>query len=59
MTNQNNCELCNHKKHHHGGHCYMFRLAPTQPCAHHTVSALAGRASIQKTVIRMMKKGTP
>ncbi len=34
--NQNNCSTCNHKQYPGGGHCYMFRAAPAEPCAHHT-----------------------
>ena len=34
--NPNNCATCKHKQHPDGGHCYMFRLEPTEPCAQHT-----------------------
>lgn len=36
MSNPNNCETCDHKKHPDGGHCYMFRLEPKNPCSQHT-----------------------
>ena len=34
--NPNNCATCKHKQNPDGGHCYMFRLEPTEPCAQHT-----------------------
>lgn len=34
--NPNNCSTCEHKLTPDGGHCYMFRFTPTEPCAHHT-----------------------
>lgn len=37
MTNPNNCETCDHKKNPDGGHCYMFRDAPTEVCYVHTM----------------------
>lgn len=36
MDNPNNCATCRHKQTPDGGHCYMFRFAPTEPCAQHT-----------------------
>lgn len=57
MSNPNNCEMCDHKKRPDGGHCYMFRMSPTEPCMQHTIRVLASRASFQKTVISLMKKG--
>lgn len=56
MSNSNNCEMCDHKKNPDGGHCYMFRMAPAEPCMQHTVRALAARAGIQQTFIRMIKR---
>lgn len=35
MSNPNNCAACEHKRYPDGGHCYMFRDAPTEPCAKH------------------------
>lgn len=34
--NPNNCETCEHKQNADGGHCYMFRDAPTEVCMQHT-----------------------
>ncbi len=42
--NPNNCATCDHKRHPDGGHCYMFRWTPTEPCAHHTFRVEALRA---------------
>lgn len=36
MTNPNNCDTCDHKRIPDGGHCYMFRQAPTDVCMQHT-----------------------
>lgn len=36
VTNPNNCETCDHKQNPDGGHCYMFREAPTEVCMQHT-----------------------
>lgn len=44
MSNPNNCETCDHKKHPDGGHCYMFRYTPTEPCAQHTFRLESMRA---------------
>lgn len=44
MSNPNNCTTCDHKKHPDGGHCYMFKLAPTSACSHHTFNVEAWRA---------------
>lgn len=35
-SNPNNCETCEHKKHTHDGHCYMFKNEPTEICYVHT-----------------------
>lgn len=35
MSNPNNCATCKHIKHPQGGHCYMFRHAPTERCHQH------------------------
>ena len=37
-TNPNNCQYCEHSKNPQGGHCYMFRKAPTDICAKHTLA---------------------
>lgn len=44
MSNPNNCKHCDHKQHPDDGWCYMFRLEPTGPCAHHTMRTEAARA---------------
>ena len=36
MKQQEKCKSCGHKNQPDGGHCYMFRLIPTGPCAQHT-----------------------
>lgn len=36
MENPNNCGTCDHIEHPDGGHCYMFREAPTDVCFVHT-----------------------
>lgn len=36
-ANPNNCETCDHFKHPDGGHCYMFREAPTYVCLIHSL----------------------
>lgn len=36
MSNPNNCAACDHKRFPDGGHCYMFRDAPTDACHKHT-----------------------
>ena len=36
MENPNNCETCDHKKNPDGGHCYMFKDAPSEICMQHT-----------------------
>ena len=53
MSNPNRCETCDHKRHPDGGHCYMFRLAPTEPCAHHTYPVEAIRASRMNLLLRL------
>jgi len=45
MSNPNRCVTCDHKQNPDHGHCYMFRLAPTEPCAHHTYPVEANRAA--------------
>lgn len=35
-VNPNNCDTCDHKRDPDGGHCYMFREAPTEVCMQHT-----------------------
>lgn len=35
MAQQEKCKSCGHKQHPDGGHCYMFRLMPTESCAQH------------------------
>lgn len=42
--NINNCEHCGHKQNPDGGWCYMFRVAPTGPCAQHTIGVAAAMA---------------
>lgn len=42
--NLNNCATCDHKRNPDGGHCYMFRLAPTTACVQHTYSVQQWRA---------------
>ena len=46
MSNPNNCATCEHKRRvaPTEGHCYMFRLEPTEPCAQHTARFEAARA---------------
>ena len=44
MSNPNDCATCRHKRHPDGGHCYMFRLAPTEPCAQHSIQVESLRA---------------
>ncbi len=39
VPNPNNCDTCGHKKNPDGGHCYMFRGAPTEVCMQHTLRA--------------------
>jgi len=56
MTNPNNCESCDHKKHPDHGWCYMFRLSPTGPCAHHTVRTLVV-ANIRQQVVQRIYRG--
>ena len=41
--NTSMCELCKHKLHPDGGWCYMFRHAPSGPCAQHSVVTLSAR----------------
>jgi hypothetical protein len=36
LTNQSNCETCEHKKTPQGGWCYMFEVEPVKTCLHHT-----------------------
>ncbi|EKD89721.1 MAG: hypothetical protein ACD_33C00002G0013 [uncultured bacterium] len=36
MSNPNNCSKCDHSKYPDGGHCYMFKDAPTYICMQHT-----------------------
>lgn len=59
MSKPNNCEMCQHKKNPDGGHCYMFRLAPTEPCMQHTVRTLAASASRQRVFALLAKKAQP
>ena len=46
-VNPNNCQYCDHSKNPQGGHCYMFREAPTEICRKHTLAGLG--ASINAT----------
>lgn len=36
VSNPNNCQYCDHSKNPQGGHCYIFREAPTEVCHKHT-----------------------
>ena len=39
--NPNNCASCEYMRYpHEGGHCYMFRFAPTEVCRQHTTPLL-------------------
>jgi hypothetical protein len=59
MSNPNNCNACDHKNKPDGGHCYMFKLEPTKPCAHHTIRALAARATIQQALSKLGNGAKP
>ena len=52
MTYPNPCNQCSHKAHTDGGHCYMFRSAPTTACAQYkpTKLALRGAAAVLAAV---------
>jgi hypothetical protein len=41
-TNPNNCLTCDHHQNPDGGHCYMFRDAPTEVCMQHTGRQMPG-----------------
>lgn len=41
MENPNNCDLCKHKQHPDGGHCYMFREPPSDVCRWHGLTIRA------------------
>lgn len=58
MSNPNNCAMCDHSRHKDGGHCYMFRFAPTEPCAQHTVRFEAARA-MRIAVLRLSQHAQP
>lgn len=45
MSNPNNCKACSHFQNEPGGHCYMFRHEPTEPCMQHTVRFEAAQAA--------------
>lgn len=55
----NNCQHCDHKTNNpDGGHCYMFRVEPKGPCAHHTVrvvSTIAMRLQIAHRIAEQLK----
>jgi len=58
--NPNNCQRCDHKQHApEDGWCYMFRYAPTAPCAQHTArfeSARAFRLLMAGRILDAMKE---
>lgn len=54
MSNPNNCSTCDHKKHPDGGHCYMFRFAPTEPCMQHSVRFESAR-NMRMAVLQMSR----
>lgn len=58
MTYQNPCNLCSHKAHNDGGHCYMFRSAPTTACAQYkpTKLALRGATTVLAAVVNSQKE---
>lgn len=39
----NNCQTCKHKQNPDGGHCYMFRVEPQEPCMQHTIYVIERR----------------
>ena len=41
MKNPNNCATCSHSLHSGGGHCYMYKTAPTVACVSHTGNRLS------------------
>ena len=47
-----NCQHCDHKNNPEGGHCYMFRTAPTgQYCAQYTpTDAIRQRKMLLKQI---------
>lgn len=50
-----NCETCEHKQNHQGGHCYMFEREPAI-CRAHTQGLSAGAiGSVQKAPIRLQR----
>lgn len=59
MSNPNNCKHCDHKQHPDDGWCYMFRLEPTGPCAHHTMRTEAARAMRLNAAFILRNKYTP
>ena len=40
LRHNNQCEACAHKQNPDGGHCYMFRSEPDEPCCQHSVPVL-------------------
>lgn len=38
MNNPNNCTTCEYKQHPDGGHCYMFKDAPSEKCHQYKMS---------------------
>lgn len=51
MKNPNNCETCGYAPHGDGGHCYMFRDAPTEVCYAHT-----GRRCPETNALALIKR---
>lgn len=58
MTNPNNCAACKHKDYPDGGWCYMFRLAPTEPCAQHTEMIERTKASRMQVAAKLLERFT-
>lgn len=55
MSSPNNCASCKHKQRPDGGHCYMFRVEPQEPCMQHTIR-FEGAKAIRMLALRPATK---
>lgn len=55
MSNPNNCEACDHKKHNKdGGQCYMFKGEPKEVCFVHSART-NGRMTDDDLILGLMQ----